>query len=43
MKFTKVEQAAVDDAVKKFMSLEIIEISPSQSKDYLSVFYDSRT
>ncbi|KAG1177725.1 hypothetical protein G6F70_008551 [Rhizopus microsporus] len=39
MKFTKVEQAAVDDAVKKFMSLEITEISPSQSKDYLSKFF----
>ncbi|CEG74493.1 hypothetical protein RMATCC62417_09697 [Rhizopus microsporus] len=39
MKFTKVEQAAVDEAATKFMNLGIIEIFLSQPRDYLSKLF----
>ena len=38
--FLKIEdQQAVDQAVKKFLLAGIIEISPTQSRDYLSNFF----
>ena len=39
IKLNQTEQSAVDKAVEKFLQAGIIEISPTQSKDYLSNFF----